>query len=591
MFLTPYTIIIVLIATMALFIWGRWRYDVVAMIALMVSVAAGAVPFNQVYTGLSNPAVITVACVMVISQAITVSGVLNPLIRTIGTFTRKTVLHISSLSFLTAALSAFMNNVGALGLMMPVAIKSAVDNKRSPSLVLMPIALGSALGGLITVIGTPPNLIISNYRMKFTGEPFAMFDFSYVGIGVAVVGLIFISLIGWRLLPAKRKKATGMEDLFHLEDYITEMKVPEKSPIIDKTVREFEKMIKGEFVILGLIRKKRKRLIIPATQLLQKNDILIVEAAPEDIEEILQVGKLELVGDLKISEELRSDEVATMEAVVTATSRLEGRSAESVRIRSRYQMNLLAIARQGKRFSERLHQVKLRDGDVVLLQGAQENIQENVVRLGLLPLVERGLQLGKRPKAYVPLLVFITSIILAAIQLVPVQIAFGGAVLFMVLLNVIPIRKVYESIEWPVIILLAAMIPIGNALQSTGGTGLISHYFISMSGHVSPVFILVILLIATMTLSDFMNNAATAIVMAPIAVSIAQALSVNVDPFLMAVAVGASCSFLTPIGHQNNTLVMGPGGYKFFDYIRMGLPLEIIVLIVSVPLILWAWPL
>ena len=590
MFFAPYTILIVLFITMVLFIWGRWRYDVVALIALMISVAVGAVPFSKVYSGLSNFAVITVACVMVLSQAITRSGILNQLVRKITFLSKHPVLYLGSLCLITAILSAFMNNVGALALMMPVAIKTAIDQKRSPSLVLMPIALASALGGLTTVIGTPPNLLISSYRQELTGHPFAMFDYSHVGVLVALVGILFIVLVGWRLIPG-RKAPKRAEDIFQVQDYITEIKVPETSSVIDKTVREFEKLLKGDYVLIGLIRNKRKRLVLQPSQRLRENDILIVESSPDVLQQLLHLGKLELVGDKKISSEtLQSDDVTTIEAVVPQASRIEGRSSESIRLRSRFRINLLAIAREGKPFKQRLHQVKLKAGDVVLLQGPTDGLQENTASLGFLPLVQRGLHVGGKRRALLPLFIFIFAIIMAATRLLPIEVAFGGAVLLMILLNVLPVRSLYESIDWPVIILLAAMIPIGDALQTTGGTALISHYFTTISGQASPIIILALLFIVTMTLSDFMNNAATTVVMAPIAASIAQALKLNVDPFLMTVAIAASCSFLTPVGHQNNTLVIGPGGYKFFDYIRMGLPLEIIVIAIALPLILWAWP-
>ncbi len=592
MTIKPYIILIILAITMILFIWGRWRYDIVALIALMISVAVGAVPFNQAYTGLSNPAVITVACVMVISHAITRSGILNQLVRKITLVTQYPVLHIGVLSLITAFLSAFMNNVGALALMMPIAIQTAIKSKRSPAMVLMPLALASALGGLVTMIGTPPNLLVSAYRQEYLGQPFAMFDYSHVGLPVAIIGIVFITFIGWRLLPKKRREAPArVDDIFPVQEYITEIKVPTDSPLANSTVGELEKLTKGDVLVLGVIRGKQKKLVIKPNQTLEANDVLIVETSPDNLQKLLELGKLELVGDKKITtEKLRTEEVAIMEAVVPQASRIEGRSSQSIRLRSRFNINLLAISRAGKAFKKRLRHVRFKAGDVVLLQGPVESLQTNAVSLGLLPLLGRNLEVGRRPRAIFPLLIFITAIVLAATQLLPVQIAFGGAVLFMVLFNVLPVRALYENIDWSIIILLAAMIPIGGALQSTGGTALISHYFMSISGQVSPTFILVLLMILTMTLSDFMNNAATTVVMAPIAVSIAQALKVNIDPFLMAVAIGASCSFLTPVGHQNNTLVMGPGGYKFWDYIRMGLPLEIIILIIGIPLLLWAWP-
>ncbi|PNT89312.1 SLC13 family permease [Coxiella burnetii] len=592
MFQGPYTILIILVITMALFIWGYWRYDIVAAIALMLATLTGAVPFSKVYTGFSNPAVITVACVMIISQVITRSGAVAFMVRKITVAAKYHNLYVIILCVIAAILSAFMNNVGALALMMLVALRSSLKMKRSASLVLMPLALASAMGGLVTMIGTPPNLLISFYREQSTGQPFALFDYARVGFYVALAGVLFIALIGWRLLPRKRKGTRQPEDLFQIEDYLTEIKIPEKSPTIDKSIREFEKLIEAEFSIIGLIRKGKKHFALSPDEKLQPHDVLIVEISSEDLQELLQAGKIELVGDKKISSEvLKSKEVGIVEAVVPPGSRVENRSAESIRLRARYRLNLLAIARQGNPFRERLREINFRAGDVVLLQGPVDVLEENVASLGFLPLLERGLDVGMKRMAFLPIIIFIFAIFLAGVQWVPVEVAFGGAVILLLLFRLLPTRLIYESIDWPVIILLGVMIPVGEALQSTGGTTLIAHFISSFTKDYPPFIILGLVMIITMTLSDFMNNAATAVVMAPIGVSIAHSIHASVDPFLMAVAIAASCSFLTPIGHQNNALVMGPGGYKFFDYIRLGLPLEIVVLVLSLPLILWAWPL
>lgn len=592
MFNQPYVILIILSLTMVLFIWGKWRFDIVAMIALMLATALGVVPFSQVYAGLGNPAVITVACVMIISNAISRTGLLDSFVQKISRITKNSQLHIAFLTIITGVLSAFMNNVGALALMMPIAIQTFLKNEESPSKILMPLAFASGLGGLTTIIGTPPNLLVSAYRQEYTGHPFAMFDFAYLGAPVALICLIFIIFIGWRLMPTDRKSSKRPEDLYQVHEYITEIKIPEKSPVVGNTVAQLESLTEGDFIIIGLIRNKKKKLILQRNQKLRAEDILIVEASTEDLQALVHAGKLQLVGDEKFSADiLKSDDVSLIEAVVPQSSQLDGRSTLELRLRSRFHINLLAIARQDKPFKQRLNKARLKAGDVVLLQGATDLLRENAIQLGLMPLVERDIRVSRNPRTYLPLWIFFVAILIAAFQIVPIQIAFSGAVLFMILFKSIPARMIYNSIEWPIIILLAAMIPLGTALQTSGGTRLISHYFILLSAHASPMVILGSLLFVTMTLSDFMNNAATTVVMAPIAVSIAQALKLHIDPFLMAVAVGASCSFLTPVGHQNNTLVMGPGGYRFSDYIRLGLPIEILILVTTLPLITWAWPL
>lgn len=587
---SPYTILIILFLSMVLFIWGYWRYDIVAVLALGASVAVGAVPFDKVYIGLSNPAVITVACVMIISQAIHRTGLISLLVQRIQKFTRNQTLHITLLCVITATLSAFMNNIGALALMMPISIQTAIANKRSPSTILMPIALASALGGLTTLIGTPSNLLVAAYRQQAIGKPFSLFAFAHVGLFVAIIGVLFVGLVGWHLIPKRENKTKISDDPFQVQDYITEIKVIAQSAAIDKTVSEFEKLVPGDFLLIGVIRNEKKRLALSADFVLEEDDILIVEASPDDLQTILEIGKLELVGSEKISSDmLKSDEIGLLEAVVPPGSRIEKRSSVDLRLRSRYHMNLLAISRQGTPFKDRLHQLSLRAGDVVLLQGATETLRENAVSIGFLPLAERSIQINSQVKKWLALIIFVLAIIAAATNIAPVELTFGAAVIAMVLTKCIPARLIYDAVDWPIIILLAAMIPVGNALETTGGTIFISHLLTSLSHHWAPIWIIGLMLIFTMTLSDFMNNAATTVVMAPIAISIAQAMQVSIDPFLMAVAIGASCPFLTPVGHQNNTLIMGPGGYKFYDYIRIGLPLEIIVICVATPLIMFFW--
>ena len=585
-----YSVFIILIITLGLFIWGRWRYDVVACMALMATVVVGAVPYKQAFSGFSNPAVVTVAMVMIITQAITHSGVVDRVVAGLAPATGNVWLHVAILSLLAAVLSAFMNNVGALALVMPLAVQTAFKNGRSPSLVLMPIAFSSILGGMTTLIGTPPNILIANYRHDVLGVGFTMFDFAPVGVVLAVAGILFITVVGWRLIPKARTKHKIAEDLFQIADYITEALISEESSLIDQTVADLEELVKGGCQILGIIRDERKRLNLPPSSKLKENDILIIEASSADLEQLVKTCKLELVGNHKASAEaLKSKDVELMEVVVIPGSQIEGRTIQKLRLRTRYQINLLAISRKGQPFRERLKNVRLQAGDVLLLQGNADTLADSVLEIGFLPLAERSLRLGLETNLFLPLLIFAFSLILVVTKVFPVQIAFSGAVLLMVLFNVIPIRRVYGSIDWSVIVLLGAMLPVGMALETTGGTELIANWIVSLAGNSHPIVILGIILIVTMCLSDVMNNAATAVVMAPISISIAETLGFSIDPFLMTVAVGASCAFLTPIGHQNNTLVMGPGGYHFGDYWRMGLPLELLIIAISLPLIPYVW--
>ncbi len=585
-----YLLFFILALTLGMFIWGYYRYDTVALMSLLTLVIFGVIPSEQAFTGFSNPAVITVAAVMVITAAISQTGLIETLLHFFVPFLKRPMMHIGLLCLIAAFLSAFMNNVGALALMMPLAIQSAINAKISPSKVLMPLSFASVLGGMTTKIGTPPNLLVSSYKLQVTGVPFAMFDFAPVGLTVCVFGLIYISILGWRYVPGRRRAEKGSEDLYQIHDYISEIQIPKDSPVVGMTRSGLENLIEGDYSIVGLVRKRKKRLAVPPDEEMLEGDILIIQATHEDLNLLLLKGNLELVhGDIISPENLRGEEIGIMEAVVTPGSRMEGRSWQRLRVRSNYHINLLAIARSGKSFKNRLNHVNLNAGDVVLLQGHTEDFQENVVNLGLVPLAERPIKVGFKHNAFLPVFIFLGGIILSAMQLVSISISFVTVVILLVMFNIIPMRRVYQSIDWSIIILLGALIPLGDALKSTGAAELIGQGLLSVAGADHPTMILGLLLVLTMTLSDVMNNAATAVVMSPIAANLANSMHMNVDAFLMAVAIGASCSFLTPISHQNNTLILGPGRYKFFDYLSLGIPVELIVVVTAIPALIYFW--
>jgi len=589
--MTKYLVFVIIIAALVLFIWGRWRYDVVAMLALMAVVAVGAVPFSYAFNGFSNPAVVTVAAVMIISRAITDSGIVDDCVRYIAPMAEGNIItHIAILTVIAAILSAFMNNVGALGLIMPVAIQSAIKTNRSPSILLMPIAFGSILGGMTTLIGTPPNILISTFRHDYLGQGFGMFSFMPVGGIVASVGVLYLILIGWRLLPQpKKNKTKSIDQLFQIEDYFTEVKVNPDSSIIDNTIAEIEEQ--ASVVIYALIRNNRKKVNPGENEKVRIDDILVIEASPTELDKLVSSAKLQLVGSKALSPEVLSHEnLAVMEAVVMPGSRVEGRTPQRLKLRTRYGLNLLAIARKGQEIHQRLKNVRLSVGDVLLMQGEEATLRDSIAEIGFLPIAKRGLSIGTPKRKYLSIIIFLVALIATTCGLLPIQISFAGAVLAMILFNVITIRGAYESIDLSIIVLLGAMIPVGGAMELTGGAQLLGATIVQYVGNMPVAVIIGAIMLVTIALTDVMNNAATAVLMAPIAANIATALNFNVDPFLMTVVVGASSSFMTPIGHQNNTIVMGPGGYKFGDYWRMGLPLDVIVVLVAIPCILHFWP-
>ena len=571
-------------------IWGRWRYDLVAFVALLIALLTGIVPVEQAFSGFGHPATIIIALVLIVSRGLSNSGAIELVARYLVDSSRKLGTHITVMSGFAAALSAIMNNVAALALLMPVDMQAAKKAGRSPSLSLMPLSFASILGGMITMIGTPPNIVVAEFRGEALGATYGMFDFAPVGLACAVAGVAYVALFGWRLLPRERQSADAGKELFDLADYIVEVRVPEGSSVIGKRVRDLDAAAeKVDVEVIGLIRRGRRLPGLARIAEIEADDILMLEASPDSLEEALGALKLEYVG--KGEGKLGEDDLVLQEVVVKESSRLAGRSAMSVRLLYRYRVALVGVSRQGKRFRDKVRALELRPGDVLLLLGAEERLNDITGRLGLLPLADRGHSVIQRDKAWIAVGAFAGAIAAASFGLVYLPVALGCVVALYALLNIVPLRDVYSSVEWPVIVLLGSMIPIGGALQSTGGTSLIAGGIVDVSAGFSPIVVLTLLVIVTMTLSDVMNNTATAVIAAPIAVEIAARLGVSPDPFLMGVAVAASCAFLTPIGHKNNTLIMGPGGYRFGDYWRMGLPLEILIVIISVPALITFWPL
>ncbi len=581
-----------LFVVFALLIWGRLRYDLVAFMALIAALVLGVVPKEQAFSGFGHPATVIIALVLIVSKGLSNSGVVEQLARQVSRFSHSLQTHIAGMSGIAAALSAVMNNVAALALLMPVDMQAASKAKRSPALTLMPLSFATILGGMITMIGTPPNIIIAEFRQQATGTSFSMFDFAPVGLACAVVGVLFVATIGWRLLPARYKEQQTAQKLFDVSGYVAELHVPEDSPAIGQRVRDLDALAEEEDVaVIGLIRRGKR---LPGQARLSEvrvGDILVVEAVPEAIDKIVGVLKLDYQARGQDTGPLSNEDMTLLEVVVPGGARIEGRAAYTLRLQNRFDVTLLGVSRQGRQFREQVRTLEIRAGDVLLLFGPGELLAEVSSWLGTLPLAGADkLTPTKRHKAWLAAGLFAAAIILASVGVLYLPVALSIVVAAFVLLNILPARQVYESIEWPVIVLLGSMIPLGVALETSGGTGLLAAGITGLADGYSPVVVLTLLMIVTMTLSDVMNNTATAVIAAPVAMDIANHLQVSADPFLMAVAVAASCAFLTPIGHKNNTLVMGPGGYRFGDYWRMGLPLEVLVIVVSIPMIVWVWP-
>ncbi len=577
---------LVLATALALFLWGRWRHDVVALGALLATVLLGLVPAREAFSGFADPAVITVAAVLVLSRAIRDSGLLDRFLAPLGGRLATTTRQVAALGGLTGFLSMFMNNVGALALVMPAAIRLARRTGTSPAQVLMPLAAMSLLGGLVTLIGTPPNLLISALRRQELGTDYAMFDFAPLGLPLTLAGLAYLS-VGWRLLPRRRAAADEEEPPFRIEDYIVEVVVGDGSPFRGHSIDELETALEGRLRVLALLRQDRPRNIASRFRRLFPGDVLQIEAEPAGLRELLARAGLELAGRAGAES---AKGLAVVEAVVTTGSPLVGRTAAELALRERYALNLLAIRRGGDPPKARLALVPIQAGDTLMLEGPPELAVEELVELGCLPIVDRGVRLERPEIAWRPALVMLAAVALVTFGLMPAAIAFTLAVLVLLLFRAMEPDAAYRAIDGSVIVLLGAFMPVADALGRTGAADLLAGLLERATAGADPIWALALVLLATMAITPLLNNAATVLLVGPIAMAYAKGAGLSVDPFLMAVAIGASCDFLTPVGHQSNTLVLGPGGYRFGDYARLGLPLSILTFLLALWLLPLVWP-
>ena len=607
--------------TLAMFVWNRLRFDVVAMLALLAVAIAGLVPTEELFAGFGHPAVITVAAVLVISQGLVNGGVVDNIARLLGKIGHRPTLQVLTLTSVVALCSGFINNVGALALLMPVAIWMSREAGRSPSMLLMPLAFGSLLGGTMTLIGTPPNIIIASYR---EGGTFGLFDFAPVGVAITLAGIAFITLVGWRLTP-RREERSADSKLFSVGEYLTELRLPKESVHAGSTLHSLLETAgdEADVVVLALIRDEKLQAVPSTYQILREGDVLLIEADTSSLQVFLDKTRLELANqavedeaadenseeenisgasernsgesegaddnDEDASARIAKGELYLVEAVIAPESSLVGQTANRLKLRERNQLNIVAVARLGYRLKQRLGDIRFNAGDILLVQGFEDSLSGTLAELGCLPLAERGLRLGSSRNTAMASGIFVASIAIIVTGLLSAPVALVAGAVAMVLVNLMSAAEAYKAIDWSVIVLLAAMIPVGQAMETTGGAALIASQMLVLGENLSVASVLVMVLVGTALLSNVVNNAAAAIVVAPIALSLASELQVPSDAVLMAVAVGASCAFMTPIGHQSNALVMEPGGYEFGDYWRLGLPLTVIVTVVAVPVIMLVW--
>jgi len=576
---------------MAAFVWGRFRYDLVAALALLLALAVGVVPLGEAFTGFSDDIVIIVGSALLVSAGVARSGIMELAVQRYAPSLTSLRAQLALLVIVVAVLSAFIKNIGALAIMIPIAFQFARRSNASPSMFLMPMAFASLLGGLMTQIGTSPNIVVSRVREELTGTAFAMFDFTPVGLALTAAGSVFLVLFYW-ILPERRRQGGSLHEALDIKNYAAEARIVETSTVVDKTVSDLLKIAAGEAVITSILRGQGLRIVPFPDALLRLGDILLIEGDHEALDRLVAQAKLSLSENRDVAKTDSSVVEATaIEAVVGEHSSLIGTSAQRLLLYDRFNVNLLAVSRKGERLDQRVGAIVLRVGDIVVLRGDQRSLPEFLREFGLLPLAERPLLLGSVRHGLVPVVILLAAMAATAAGALPVPVAFFGAATFMVLFGVIPVREIYASVDGPILVMLAALIPVSDSLRRTGATDVIASTLAEFGATLPGYGALTLIMVAAMAVTPFLNNAATVLVMAPIAAGFATGLGYQPEAFLMAVAIGAGCDFLTPIGHQCNTLVMGPGGYRFSDYPRLGLPLSFLVVLVAVPALLIAWPL
>jgi di/tricarboxylate transporter len=580
------SIILILLVVLA---WGRWRYDGVTLIALASMVLLDLVPAKEAFSGFGHPAVITVALVLLISKALEKSGFINM----IGDLLRRNISgemqFLIILMFVAGILSSFMNNIGAMAMLLPITIGIAQKMEWNPSKFLMPLAFASILGGMNTKIGTPPNIIISEIREGATQQAFEFFDFAYAGFPISFLGILFIALVGWRFVKL-REEGSEKIPLLDIQDYLVEMTVSEDSTLVGKRVHELTSQIGTDNVLMGVvsekgtIRKPHHRETFEALQ------ILVLKISPDDVAGIQT--DFGLIIDPELQDLSEIGELGEIEAMITPRSRLIGRKYNYFKRMARGIFSLLGLWRQGTKLRRRLAREIFKAGDVLLLSSrdSDERVAEKLELLGLMPLWKRELDVIRdTSRAWQAILIFVLALVAIIFFEVHIVVALLICVLAYASKRLLTGEGIYRHIEWPVVVMLGAMFPIGGALSSSGLTIASADFITANLSGMNVAWVLVIILVFTMFISDLINNAATAVIMAPLSIKVAEQMNHPIEPFLMAVAVGASCAFLSPIGHQCNTLVMGPGNYRFSDYWKLGLPLEILIVCISIPVIMNTW--
>ena len=576
--------------TVIVFIWGRWRYDLVALGALAVGIVIGVIPIKSAFDGVSNDIVIIIASALVLSAAVARSGLVDTILAPLVPRLRSEKSQVPVFSAATALLSMLSKNVGALALMMPTALQIAKRTNTPASRVLMPMSFASLVGGLAVLVGTSPNIIVSEVRGEATGTPFGMFDYFPVGIILTVIAIVYLSF-AYRLLPKDRKASISVDAALAANAYMTEVQVPAGWTWKAGRVSDIQRFGDGSNKVVAILRANKRITAPHANRKILPGDTLLLEGEEQELNELIVRAGLKLsLTDRPVALAEPTDEVRVVEAVIGADSDLIGESAKSFALHEAHGVNLIGVSRSGYRMRGPLSSTRLKSGDILVLQGSEQSLPEALKALGLLPLAEREVRLGGIRHAIAPAVILVGAMVVVATGLLPVAAGFFIAAVLVVAVGALRMREAYAALDAPVLILVAALIPVSDSISKSGGADLIAAALSGAFHGMPPLVTLTAMMAVAMIATPFLNNAATVLIVAPIGMGLAKQLGLSPDPFLMAVAVGAGCDFLTPVGHQCNTLVMGPGGYRFGDYARLGAPLSLIILLVAPLLISLFWP-
>ena len=579
----------ILIGALIVFVLDIYPIDFVAFSIMALILVLGPilnVTIQEAISGFSNPATITILAIFIISGGIYRTGVVNILAHKMSAVAGKSELkQLVTVMCVVGPISAFINNTAAVAIMIPSAISLAREHKRAPSKLLIPLSYFSQLGGVVTLIGTATNILGSSLAFKAGYEPFGMFEFAYIGVFIFITGAIYLLLVGRRLLPSRRTDSEVVED-FRMKEYLTEVIILENSPLIGKTVVEGRLREQFDVHVFEILRDKKKLEHPLADKTLQVGDIMFIKADSKRMLKIADIEGLEIEPDVRLNNEnLRTNKRKLLEAVIGPNSDLIGGTLETTNFRYHYNCTVIAIRKHGELVRERLSKVNLHFGDVLLLRGTKEAIEQIKREPGFIVTEELEEEAFKKDKIPIAL-VIVSGVVLLAAFGVPILItAIVGCVL-MVLTGVLQVNELHESVRWDVIFLLAGIIPLGIALKNTGGADLLAGLVTSSANYVTPLVVLMFFYLITVVMAEFISHSAAVVIMVPVGIAIAESLGLDARAFILASMFAAGMSFSTPVGYQTNTMVYGPGGYKFTDYMRVGGPMALIM-VVAVPVYIY----